>query len=105
VEIVATYICAPDLNLGRTTQKPFSQKKGTDFHLRGSPNCTLPDGRYAPPFFQKGTANSAIPNDIRFELRLPELLAARRVGGIATALVAVPKAAMDENDGSMLRKD
>lgn len=41
----------------------------------------------------------------RVELRLPELRPGRWDGRVATALVAMPEAAVHEDHGAMLRKD
>jgi len=62
------------------------------------PNCCNPPAR-----FPKSGLNCCIPRNICIKLGRPKLGARRRNRGIAAACMAMPKATMHEDDGSVLR--
>lgn len=66
--------------------------------------CALPDDRHAPAERMEHPRMAPVTIDIFLELLLPEHLVGPGSGGIATALVSMPEAAVDENHGPVLRK-
>lgn len=64
----------------------------------------LPDGGYTPAKTPECLHVSPVTIDVFLELLLPEHLVGPGVGGIATALVSMPEAAVDEHHGPVLRK-
>ena len=64
----------------------------------------LPDGGHTPAKSPKRLHVSPVTIDISLELLLPELLVGSGCGGIATAFVSMPEAAVDEYYRSVLRE-
>lgn len=64
----------------------------------------LPDGGDTPAKSPERLRVSPVTIDIFLELLLPEHLVGSRSGGIATAFVSMPEAAVDENHRTVLRK-
>lgn len=61
--------------------------------------CAFPDDRNSPASLEQVASVASVPFGVRNELRSPELLARGRHGGVPTASVSVPEAAVDETDG------
>ena len=99
------YVALTDLNGDRRHGQPGCEKIGCGAYLCRLPQGALPNRRYAPSVFQKSRTHGAVPSDVRLELCLPELRPGRWAGRVATALVAMPEAAVYEDHGAMLRKN
>lgn len=69
------------------------------------PSFTFPDDQYAPPEFNERFPVSAIAVHVRLSFGGPELGAGGRLDSSEAALMAMPKAAMNEYNRTMLRQD
>lgn len=93
-----------DLDLVGTAAEPGSEKIGRHLNLSRLPGRTFPDRCHAPSGREQCAARGVVPHHIRHELRLPEFRAGGWDGGVAAARMAMPEAAMYENDCPVLRK-
>lgn len=98
-------IAFADLHADHRREQPGRETISCGASLIRLPQCALPHRRHSPSVFEEFCTNGAIPSDVRVELRLPELRPGRWGGGVATALVAMPEAAVHEDHGAVLRKD
>lgn len=94
-----------NLDLTFARPKPARQEFDRRSNLIWLPQSTLPHCGHAPSAFQKRCANGTVPSNVGLKLRLPELRASRWAGGVATALVPMPEAAVYEDHGMMFRKN
>jgi hypothetical protein len=104
LSITVRSFVSTDLDLIVAPQQPFLEGVHCVAHLFRSPQDTLPNNRKAPSTLQKLSTNGAIPSNVRRELCLPELRASRWAGGITASIMAMPEAAVHEDDCVMLGK-
>src|SRR5690606_27857256 len=98
------YIAFTDLHADRPREQPGRETISCSANLIRLPQCALPHRRHSPSVFEEFCTKGAVPSDVRVELRLPELRPGCWGGGVATALVTMPEAAVDEHHGAVLRK-
>ena len=98
-------IAFTDLHADRPREQPGRETISCGANLIRLPQCALPHRRYSPSVFEEFCTNGAVPSDVRFELRPPEVRPGCRYGRVAAPLVSVPEAAVHEDHGAVLRKD
>ena len=94
-----------NLNADSPHVQPRCKEIGCGANLIRLPQCAFPHRRDSPSVFEEFCANGAVASEVRVELRSPELRSGRRHGRVAAALVSMPKAAVHEDHGAVLRKD
>lgn len=99
------YIASTYLHAHRRCEQPGHETISCGANLIRLSQCTLPHNRHSPSVFEEFCTNGAVPNDVRVELRLPELRPGRWVSRVAAAHVSMPEAAVHEDHGAVLRKD
>jgi hypothetical protein len=104
VFLIGGHIAFSEHKLGSVRSEPLSQQVCRQLDLLGFPEGTLPYCRYAPSVVEQRGTNSAVPNHIRFELRLPEICARRWRCGVTASFVMVPEAAVYKHSRAILRE-
>jgi DNA (cytosine-5)-methyltransferase 1 len=85
-------------------QQPFLKGVHRVARLFGLPQGTLPHCCHAPCTLQKVSTNGAVPSNICGKFRLPELGTGRWAGGVTAPFMAMPEAAVHEDDCVKLGK-